>query len=402
MSGSGNGTGHRLGFFATALLLSTMMAALALSVDSTLPSMPLTAADFGVSDGAIQRSLSIFMAGIAIGQLFYGPISDRFGRRPVLLVAFCVFLVAVAGCALSASIESFIVFRFVQGLAACSASVLGRAIVRDLFDREEAAKLLAYVMMLHGFAPIAGPVIGAHLTVAFGWRAVYWFLAIYGVLALAVTWRALGETLPARRLDALRPRPLLRTYARVLRTRDFVGYMLMLSACYCGLFAFLAASATSLINHVGVSVETYGYLFAGCMVVYVCGSWLSARLVGRRSIRGMIVTGGATMACAGAAMAGLGLATIDTAWAIALPMAGYMFAFSFIVPAGQAAAMSVFPDIAGAASSVLGFVQLTLSALTGLLIGHFADGTQLPMTLAIGIASLCPIPVYVLIVRGGR
>ena len=400
--GPARGGSHRLGFVATAALLSLMMASLPLSVDSTLPSMPLAAADFAVSDGTIQFSLSVFMAGIALGQLFYGPVSDRFGRRPVLLVSFCVFVAAAGGCAVSASYESFIAFRFVHGLAVCAAAVLARAIVRDLFDREEAAKMIAYVMMLHGFAPVVGPVLGAHLAVSLGWRAVYAFLAIYGLVALAVAWRALDETLPARRLDALRPRPLLRTYSRILRSRVFVGYMLTMSACYCGLFAFLAASATSLINHVGVPVETYGYLFAACMMVYVCGSWLSARLVGRRSLHGMIVTGGATMACAGLVMAALGLARVDAAWAIVLPMAGYMFAFSFIVPAGQAAAMSVFPDIAGAASSVLGFVQLTLSAATGLAIGHFADGTPLPMTVAIGIAALCPIPIYLLVVRAAR
>ena len=313
MNGRADSTRHRLGFFATALLLSMLMASLALSVDSTLPSMPLAAADFGVSDGTIQFSLSIFMAGIAAGQLVYGPISDRFGRRPVLLAAFCVFVASAAGCALSVSIDYFFAFRFVQGLAACAASVLARAIIRDLFDREDAAKMVAYVMMLHGFAPIVGPVLGAHLTVGLGWRAIYWFLAVYGVLALAVTWRALGETVPARRLDALRPGPLLRTYLRVLSSRAFVGYMLMLGACYCGLFAFLVASATSLINHVGVSIETYGYLFAGCMMVFVCGSWLSARLVGRRSIRGMVVAGGAMMFCAGPAMAALGFAGVDTA-----------------------------------------------------------------------------------------
>lgn len=390
---------YRLGFFATAVLLGVLMASLPLSVDSTLPSMPLAAADLRVSDGAIQFSLSIFMAGIAAGQLFYGPVSDRFGRRPVLLAAFAAFVAAAAGCALSASFEFFVVLRFLQGLAACAASVLARAIVRDLFDREEAAKMLAYVMMMYGFAPIVGPVLGAHLTVALGWRAVYWFLAIYGMLTLAVAWRALGETAPERRLDALRPGPLVRTYSRIVGHRDFAGYMLMLSACFCGLFAFLAASATSLINHIGVPIETYGYLFGGCMAVYVVGSWVSARLVGRRSVRGMILAGGTIMACAGAAMAGLGIAGVDTVWAIVLPMAGYMFAFSFIVPSGQAAAMSIFPDRAGAASSVLGFVQLSFSVLTGLVVGHFADGTQLPMTLAIGIASCCPIPIYLLVVR---
>ena len=399
MSESGERARHRLGFSATAVLLGMLMASLPLSIDSTLPSMPLAAADFGVSDGAIQFSLSVFLAGIAAGQLFYGPVSDRFGRRPVLLVAFVAFAASAAGCALSASFESFVALRFVQGLAGCAVSVLGRAIVRDLFDREEAAKMLAYVMTIYGFAPIVGPILGAHLTVAAGWRAIYWFLAIYGVVALLATWRALGETVPERRLEAIRPGPLARTYRRVLGNPIFVRYMLMLSACYCGLFAFLAASSTSLINHIGVSVENFGYLFAGCMVAYVTGAWLSGRLVGRRSIHGMILTGGTMMTCAGVVMAALGLSGVDTAWAIVLPMAAYMFAFSFIVPAGQAAAMSIFPDIAGAASSMLGFVQLALSALTGLLVGHFADGTQVPMVVAIGLVSLCPVAIYLLGIR---
>lgn len=399
MSGPAHGARHRLGFAATALLLSLMMASLALSIDSTLPSMPLAAAAFGVSDGTIQLSLSVFIGGIAAGQLIYGPVSDRFGRRPVLLAAFCGFGVSVAGCAVSTSVESFIVFRFLQGFAGCAASVLARAIVRDLYDREAAAKMLAYVMMLHGVAPVLGPILGAHLTVAFGWAAIYWFLLAYGVVALAAVWRALGETAPALRPDAIRPGPLARTYLRVLGNRVFVGYMLMLSACYCGLFAFLTASATSLIGHIGVSVEDFGYLFAGCMVAHVSGSWMAGRLIGRYSLHRMIVIGGCTMPVAGVAMAALGLAGVDSAAAIVVPMAVYMFAFSFIVPAGQSAAMSVFPDVAGAASSMIGFVQLTLSALAGVLIGQFADGTQLPMTVAIGIASLCPIPIYMLAVR---
>lgn len=401
MSGAA-GARHRLGFVATALLLSLTMASLALSIDSTLPSMPLAAAAFGVSDGTIQVSLSVFLAGIAAGQLIYGPVSDRFGRRPVLLAAFCGFVASAAGCVLSTSIESFIAFRFLQGFAGCAASVLARAIVRDLYDREAAAKMLAYVMMLHGVAPVLGPILGAHLTVAFGWSAIYWFILAYGVVALVALWRALGETAPALRPDAIRPGPLARTYLRVLGNRAFVGYMLMLSACYCGLFAFLTASSTSLIGHIGVSVEDFGYLFAGCMMAHVSGSWLAGRMIGRFSLHRMIVIGGCTMPVAGVAMAALALAGVDSAAAIVVPMAVYMFAFSFIVPAGQSAALSIFSDVAGAASSMIGFVQLTLSALAGVLIGQLADGTQLPMAVGIGIASLCPIPIYMLAVRARR
>ena len=381
------------------VLLGLLLATLPFAVDLTLPSMPMTAAAFGTSDAAVQFSLSAFVAGLAAGQLVYGPVSDRFGRRPVLMIGLGLFLAASIGCALAPSIEALTAFRAIHGLAACAMSVLARAVVRDLYRDENAARMYAQIMMVHGLAPLIGPILGAHLTIRFGWQAAFWFLAAYAAVLMVLVWRALGESLARRDPAATRPADVLNNYVRVLTDRPYVGYLLAMAACYSGLFAFLFASPATLINQFGLSVADYGYLFSATMLVHLVGTWVSARLVRRRSIAGTIVPGALVMAASGIAAAGLGLARIDTAAAVVAPVGLFMFAFCFIVPPAQAAAMSRFDRNTGAAASMMGFVQLAFSSATGALVGHFADGTQIPMVLAIGIASLCPIAAYALIVR---
>ncbi len=381
------------------VLLGLLLATLPFAIDLTLPSMPMTAAAFGVSNAAVQFSLSAFVAGLAAGQLIYGPVSDRFGRRPVLMVGLGLFFAASLGCAFAPSIEALTAFRAVHGLAACAMSVLARAVVRDLYRDEDAARMYAQIMMVHGFAPLIGPILGAHLTIRFGWQAAFWFLAAYTAILMVLVWRSLGESLAERDPTATRPADLLNNYVRVLTNRPYVGYLLAMAACYSGLFAFLFASPATLINQFGLSVADFGYLVSATMLVYLAGTWASARLVRRRAIAGMIVPGALVMAASGIAVAGLGLARIDTAAAVVVPVGIFMFAFCFIVPPAQAAAMSLFDRNTGAAASMMGFVQLAFSSATGALVGYFADGTQIPMVIAIGIASLCPIAAYGLIVR---
>jgi len=384
-----------------AVLLGMLLATLSLSIDLTLPSMTMTADALGVGDAAMQMSLTAFVAGLAAGQLVYGPASDRFGRRPVLTAGLGLFLAAVLGCALAASVEALIAFRALHGFAVCAMAVVARALVRDLYRDEDAARMYSWIMVVHGVAPIVAPVVGAHLAEELGWRSVFWMLAVYGAAMLATVRLFLGESLAAPDPAATRPLALLRAYGRVLANRRFVGYLLCIAACYCGLFAFLNGSAPVLMRRFGLSETAYGYVFAATMAAHLVGAWASARLVRRRSIAGMLAPGALGMAACGLVMAGLGLARIDAPAAVVVPMAGFMLAFAFIVPPAQAAAMSLFDRNTGAAASMMGFVQLALSAATGAAIGHFADGTQGPMTAAIGIASVCPIASWLLIVRPG-
>ncbi len=386
--------------YLTLLILLGMLTALAaLSIDPTLSSMPDVAREFGVENALVQLSLLSFMLGIAAGQLVVGPLADRFGRRPVILVAIVVYVAAATGAATAADIQWLVGFRLIQGLAACVGQILPRTVIRDRFESVDAAKLLSYVMMIHGIAPIIGPIFGAHLAVAVGWRAVYWFNATYGGLVFILVWTLLAESIPRRDPRALNPARLVRTYAMVIRNRIFYGHLLCGIGCYAGLFVYLTTSSAVVIGHFGRSGETYGYLFAITMSGWLIGNLISARLVGRIGIDRLIRFGSFGITASAMTIAALAWAGIDELWAIVAPMFAYMTMFSLVVPPAQAAALAPFPANAGAASSLMGFLQLCVAAAIGVLVGQFDDGTQIPMVTVIGITGLGPIAAYWLLVR---
>lgn len=386
--------------YLTLLILLGMLTALtALSIDPTLSSMPDVAREFGVENGLAQLSLIGFMLGIAAGQLVVGPLADRFGRRPVILVAIVVYVAAATGAATAADIQWLIGFRLIQGLAACAGQILPRTVIRDRFESVDAAKLLSYVMMIHGIAPVVGPIFGAHLAVAVGWRAVYWFNATYGGLVFILVLTLLAESIRKRDPRALNPARLVRTYAMVIRNRIYYGHLLCGIGCYAGLFVYLTTSSAVVIGHFGRSGEAYGYMFAITMSGWLIGNLISARLVGRIGIDRLIRFGSFGVAASAVTIAALPWAGVDELWAIVAPMFVYMTMFSFVVPPAQAAALTPFRANAGAASSLMGFLQLCVAAAIGVLVGQLDDGTQIPMVTVIGITGLGPLAAYWLVVR---
>ena len=370
-----------------------------LSIDTTLPAMPAIADAFGTGYASVQLSLSAFMLGIALGQIVIGPLSDGFGRRPIMLAGVALYILSTIGCANAPTVEWLMTFRLLQGFAACAGQVLARAIIRDRFDREDAARLLSYVLMVHGIAPLIGPIIGAHIAVDFDWRAIFWFLALYCAGLAVLLWSYVGESIPARDPNALRPVRLLFSYWEILRNRTFFGYMMCTACCSSGLFAYLSGSSAVIIDGLGKSVETYGYLFALAMTGYVVGNFISARLVRRTGIDRLIKVGGTGLALSGLVMGALGWAGVNTVAAIVAPMFCFMFAFPLVVPPAQAAALSPFPHAAGRASSLIGFLQLCIAAAVGTIVGQLDDGTQGPMVTTIAIAGFGPLLSYWLILK---
>ena len=386
--------------YLTLLILLGMLTALtALSIDPTLSSMPEVAREFGVENAVAQLSLISFMIGLAAGQLVVGPLADRFGRRPVILFAIIVYVVAATGGAMAANIQWLVGFRLIQGLAACAGQILPRTVIRDKFESIDAAKLLSYVMIIHGIAPIIGPILGAHLAVAMSWRAVYWFNVAYGSLVFIFVWTLLAESIPERDLRALSLTRLVRTYAMVIRNRTFYGHLLCGTGCFAGLFVYLTTSSAVVIGHFGQSGETYGYLFAITMSGWLIGNLISARLVVQIGIDRMIRIGSFGFAASSVTILALPWAGVDELWTIVAPMFVYMAMFSLVVPPAQAAALVPFPANAGAASSLMGFVQLCVAAAIGVLVGQFDDGTQIPMITVIGITGFGPIAAYWLLLR---
>ncbi len=369
------------------LVLTALVAFGPLSTDMYLPALPGLGRSLGAGMGTAQLTLSVFMVGFAVGQLAFGPLSDRFGRRPVVASGILLFVAASLACAAAPTIEALIAARFLQALGACSGPVLGRAMVRDLVARSEAARILGLMSTAMSLAPAVAPAIGAWLAAAAGWPSIFLALAGFGALILAATLAVVGET--NRRLDrsALAPAALLANYAALVRHRAYLGYSLSVAAAYGALFAFLSGSSFVLIDWYGVPPAWFGPMFALVCLGYMIGGLLTSRLTRRTGIDRLIRAGQAVQVAAAGAMVlltvgdpagGFGLG----GFAVVLPTMAVMIGTGLIMPNGFAGALEPFPHIAGAASSLLGFAQMVGAAVVGVAVGQLSQGSGVVMALS--------------------
>jgi len=383
---------------AVAALLTTLVAFGPMSTDMYLPSLPALVADFDSDVPTVQLTLSAFLVAFAVGMLVYGPLSDRFGRRPVLLGAIAVYLLASIVCALAPSIEWLIGARVLQALGCCAGPVLGRAVVRDVYGRERAASVLSYMGTAMALAPAIGPIAGGWLQVAYGWQATFWVLTAFSGLALLGVLLMLDETNAQKNPYATSALGLLRSYTALLTHRSYIGYVATISACYSVIFCFISGSSFVLIQVVGLTADLYGVCFASIVIGYMSGTFVSGRFGRRVGVDRLILTGSAVSTLAGLAMAGFAWAGEATVATIVIPQMVAMFGVGLVFPNCQAGAIGPFPTMAGAASALLGFCQMGVAAAVGMGIGHAFDGTARPMASGIALASLLTFLSFRLIV----
>ena len=264
-----------------------------LSVDMYLPALPTLADSFGTSPSQVQLTLSGFFVGFGLGQLVYGPLSDHWGRRPPLLAGIALYVGASLLCALSTRVTALIALRLVQGLGACAGPLIARAVVRDVYERDRAARMLSLMMLVMGAAPLVAPLLGGQLLLAFGWRSIFGVLAGFGVLCFLGAWLGLAETLDATRRSEASLIVRLGRYKALLRDRAYIGYSLSSGAAYAGMFAYFAGSPFVFIRLYRVPAERYGFLFAlnvvGLMVCAAINSRLVLRVGADRLLRGGVV-----------------------------------------------------------------------------------------------------------------
>jgi DHA1 family bicyclomycin/chloramphenicol resistance-like MFS transporter len=318
----------------------------------------------------VQLTLSIYMYGWGAAQLFAGPLSDRYGRRPALLVGLAAFVVASVACALSRNVYMLIGARFAQAVSMAAIAVVPRAVVRDLYSGNQAAHVLS---LMH---------------VWFGWQSNFVLVAAYGAILLYLVHAWLPETLARRDPRALLPHAMVANYARLLRSRTYVGFMLVAAFGFSGLFAFIAGSAFVFVSVMGQSEQGFGLLFGAVMLGNITGSTIGSRLVPRLGIRRVVHVGTALMLAAGLALGGLALAGATHPLAIVVPMFAYMVAFMMTMPPATGGALTPFPEIAGSASSLLMFCQFIVASSAALLVGIAFDGTTRPMALTIAAAAI--------------
>jgi len=380
------------------LTLGFLSAMAPLSVDIYLPALPMLQTTFAADQAKTLLTLSAFLIGFGVGQLFLGPLSDRFGRKRPLIAGLVLYLIASIACALAPSISAVIFWRFMQALGGCAVPVLVQAMVRDLFDRNEGARILSLNLLVMGAAPIAAPLIGGQIVLWFDWRWIFWVLACYGVLALlGAIW--LPETLSPARRHRVHPLMMMLGYVALFRDRRYLGYAFCAAFFYCGLFAFLAGSPFVYIEHFGIKPQYYGFLFGLNIVGMMLASFINARIVLRRGPDRLLRIG-----CAIGAAGALVLAITGTAgWGgiagVAVPVFAFLSMMGLVGGNAISGALAIFPERAGAAAAFAGALQFGMGALTGALVGWLADGTPGPMSLVMFAAALAALLCNLLLVR---
>lgn len=380
------------------VFLAALTAVGPLSTDMYLPSLPDIGRDFNADAGTVQLTLSAHLIAFAGSQLFYGPLADRYGRRPVLMGGFLLFM---AGCFASlfvATIDQLILARILQAVGGGASVVLARAIVRDLFEGPEAGQMLAKMAAIMGLVPAAAPMLGGVVQDLYGWKANFIAMGGFGAVLLVMTLVNLEETLPAARRQSAAPLAILRSYRRLLMDRRFLRYLAIASLAFCGLFAFVSGSSFVMQGIYGLSPIVYGLIFGAMAGGYVAGSITGGRLVRKLGIDGTLRFGGFCAALGGLLML-TALMLTPSALAIALPVVIYGFAMGATMPQAMAGALTPFPDIAGTASSLLGFLQSAAGALAGVYVGYGSEASAMPMVAVIAAGG---VTAFVIAMAGGR
>jgi DHA1 family bicyclomycin/chloramphenicol resistance-like MFS transporter len=390
-----NKHGSPLGF---TVLLGVLIALPALGTDLYVPALPVLAQALGAHADAAQFTLTTYFIGLAAGQLVWGPLSDRFGRKPVLLTGLLVMLASSVGALFLDSIAALAAVRLAQGLGMSSGALIGRTIVRDLHAREQAAKMLASMTVIFSIVPMAAPVAGALLAGSAGWPAVFAGMAAVALLLLFFT-RALPETAPPER-RSVHPGAIVRTFASILGDRRFLSPFALVFCAHIGILAWVSNSAFTLVRGLGVGTLAYGLMFALVMLGQITGAWASSRLVLRLGIARLLRLGALLMLISGAAAALLAWGGATHWLAVTLPFMLLLFGTALIVPNATAAALTPFPASAGAASSVIGALGFTVGAVISTLLGAAFDGSARPMASAAAIAGAGAFLAERFLIRG--
>jgi DHA1 family bicyclomycin/chloramphenicol resistance-like MFS transporter len=358
------------------------------TTDLYLPALPALADSFTAPMAQAQYTLSALLLAFGCSQLLWGPLSDRFGRRPILLLGLGAYVLATAASTLAPSMQWLIGWRVLQGAAMGAVVMCARAIVRDLYRPTDGARIMSKGLSGLGvLACIAGP-LGGLLAEYGGWRITLLAPAVFGVLALGLISLRFEESLSRPNPLALNPAALLRTWLQIVRNPTFLAFSALSAASYGGLFTFLATSSFVLINIMGLSKTQYGMVFFFMCLAYVAGTFLCRRLLTRFGVQNSVGIAASLSLISGLLMAGLTWAGVISLWAIVLPYALFMLAHGVHQPCGQSGAIGPFPQAAGTASALNGFLMTLVAFVMGTWLGTHMDGTVRPLTYGVALWTL--------------
>ncbi|KHT35634.1 Bcr/CflA family multidrug efflux MFS transporter [Vibrio sinaloensis] len=375
------------------VILGAIGALTPLAIDMYLPAMPTIAKDLGVAEGAVQITLTAYTGGFAIGQLIHGPLADSYGRRPVLLLGVLFFGIASVVSATTTGIEALTWVRTAQGFAGAAAAVIIQAVVRDMFDREDFARAMSFVTLVMTVAPLVAPMVGGHVAVWFGWRAIFWILAGFAaIVILLVVWK-IPETLSAEKRQPLRFRTTMRNYFRLCANPTAMGLIFSGAFSFSGMFAFLTAGSFVYIDIYGVRPDQFGYLFGLNIIAMIIMTSINGRLVKKVGSHNMLRFGLAVQL-----IAGLGL---FVGWLLDLGLWGtvpfvvmFIGTISTIGSNSMGLLLSGYPTMAGTASSLAGTLRFGTGSIVGAIVAFMPGGATWPMVTTMTACSVLSAALY--------
>jgi len=384
------------------LILGSIAAFGPLSIDMYLPGFPSITRDLHTDFAHVQHTLPAFFIGLCVGHLFYGPLADRYGRLAPLRAGLVIYVLASVGCALARNIETLIVLRFVQALGACAGMVIVVAIVRDLYDLQNSARMFSRLMLVMGLAPILAPFAGTYVVEWFGWRAIFWFLAAFGIACLVAVTAYLRETHTAGAATSIRPVAVLRSYGGLFADRRFLGYALSVAMANAALFVYLTGSPFVLMEFFGLSPRAYSLLFGVNAIGLVLGAQLNDRLLVRHRLETVLTRANIIAIVISALLFLCTVTLLGGVTAVAVLLFGMVASRSFIRPNAMAAALESQADRAGTASALIGSLQFGFGTVGGALLGILHDGTARPLALVLLLFSLLGLTFQLALSRGPR
>ncbi|GAD79157.1 Bcr/CflA family multidrug efflux MFS transporter [Vibrio ezurae] len=379
--------------FVMFLVLGAISALTPLAIDMYLPAMPAIADDFGVMPGDVQITLTIYTLGFAIGQLVYGPLADSVGRKPVLLGGVSLFCLAAIACTFTQSIEVLIGVRLLQGFAGAAAAVVIQAVVRDMFEAEDFARTMSFITLVMTVAPLLAPLIGGHVSVLLGWRAVFAILAVYAAIMVGAIAIKIPETLAPENRQPFHLRTSLQNYAQLLKNRQALGLIMCGAFSFSGMFVFLTAGSFVYIDIYGVAPQDFGYLFGLNILTLVAFTTLNGRIVKKVGSSKMILFGLSIQLMAGLGLVVCWIADLGLAFIVPCVMF-YVGTISTIGSNGMALLLNKYPNMAGTTSSMAGTLRFGVGGVMSLIVSFMPGEQSWPMLTMMGLCAVASIVIY--------
>lgn len=377
-------------FILLIVILGAIIALGPLTIDIYLPAFSAIARDFAVSDAIVQLSLSTYFIGLAFGQIFYGPLIDRYGKKPPLFFGLTLFLIATLLCAFATSIDQIIILRFFQAFGACVCTVVPRSIVRDIFSPQESGRVFSHLLLVMGVAPIMAPLVGNLLLETYNWRAIFIFLVLFAVFCLVLSYFKIPETRGFNKDEKISDG--LKKYRGILRDKNFVINSLTGGFMMSGLFSYITGSPFLYLEFFEMTSRQYGYLFSINSIGFVIASQINARILRKTALDAAL-----KRALWAPAIAGLALIFLAPLYPNFYFVTSLFFitlcSCGMIMPNTSALALANHAERSGSASALLGTIQFILATIASLLISNLHDGSIMPTCIIVGVCSLAPLVI---------